>query len=125
MIDWDDKRLDKVVSVVLRTGVMLSAAFVLIGGVAWLGSHTEAAPDRRKFQSAAPQLTHIGGIMHGVLAWDPLYIIQLGLLILIATPIVRVIVCAAGFALERDWAYVVISLIVLGFLLFSILGSGV
>ncbi len=123
MIIWDDERLDKVVGVVLRTGVMLAAVLVLIGGVAWLSGHNQTSPDRRKFHDAPAQLTHIGGIVHGALALDPLYIVQLGLLILIATPVVRVLVCAAGFGLERDWTYLVISLIVLGSLLYSIADS--
>jgi uncharacterized membrane protein len=51
-------------------------------------------------------------------------LIQLGLLVLIATPVVRVITCLAGFALERDWMYAAVSLIVLVCLLSSIIISG-
>ena len=51
-------------------------------------------------------------------------IIQLGLLLLIATPVARVLFSAIAFALERDSMYVVITLIVLAILLYSLLGSG-
>ena len=51
-------------------------------------------------------------------------VIQLGLLLLIATPIARVAFSVVGFALERDRMYVVFTLIVLAILLYSLLGSG-
>jgi len=119
-----DERLDRVVSAVLRAGVILAATLVLIGGIAFLASHPQAMPDHRKFRAESNQLTSIPGVLRGALTLDPLYIIQLGLLILIATPVVRVITCAGGFALERDWTYATISLIVLAFLIASLVGSG-
>jgi uncharacterized membrane protein len=54
------------------------------------------------------------------LALDPVGIIQLGILILIATPVVRVAFSVFAFAEERDWMYVVVTLVVLGLLLFSL-----
>jgi uncharacterized membrane protein len=119
-----DERLDNVVGIVLRTGVTLAAALVLIGGIAFVASHPKAAPDHRKFHADPSQLPSISGVLHGAMTLDPLYIIQLGLLILIATPIARVMTCAAGFALERDWTYAIVSLIVLTFLIGGIVGSG-
>jgi uncharacterized membrane protein len=121
----DDQRLERSVGSVLRTGVALAAALVLIGGIAFVASHSQAVPDHRKFQAAPTPLASIAGVLQGAITLDPLYIIQLGLLILIATPIVRVVTCVAGFALERDWTYAIVSLIVLAFLLASIVGSGV
>jgi uncharacterized membrane protein len=119
-----DERLEQVVGIVLRTGVMLAAALVLIGGIAFVASHPQVAPDHRKFHPEPSQLASIGGVLHGAMTFDPLYIIQLGLLVLIATPIVRVMACAAGFALERDWTYTLVSLIVLTSLIVSIVASG-
>jgi len=49
--------------------------------------------------------------------------IQLGLLILIATPVIRVAFSLIGFAIERDWIYTVITMIVLGILAFSLTGG--
>jgi uncharacterized membrane protein len=51
-------------------------------------------------------------------------LIQLGLLLLIATPIARVGCSIVGFAIERDRMYVAFTLIVLAILLYSLLGSG-
>lgn len=115
----DDQRLDRIVGVVLRTGVILAATLVLIGGIALLAGH-RVASQHRKFQGVPTQLASIGGVLHGAMTLNPLYIIQLGLLVLIATPVVRVITCAAGFSLERDWTYAIVSLIVLALLIAGI-----
>jgi uncharacterized membrane protein len=120
----NDERLDGIVAVVLRTGVTLAAALVLAGGIAFLASHDRQLPDYRKFHPEPTPLTTIVGVWQGAMHLDPIYLIQLGLLVLIATPVVRVITCAAGFALERDWMYAAVSLIVLVCLLASITISG-
>jgi uncharacterized membrane protein len=120
----NDERLDRIVGVVLRTGVTLAAALVLVGGIAFLASHGYQVPDYHKFHPEPATLTTIGGIWLGAIRLDPIYLIQLGLLVLIATPVVRVITCVAGFALERDWMYATVSLIVLVCLLASITISG-
>ena len=99
----DDKRLDSIVGVVLRTGVTLAAALVLTGGVALLASHREASQDHRKFHGVPTELASIGGVLHGAKTLDPLYIVQLGLLVLIATPVARVITCAAGLMDLMIW----------------------
>jgi uncharacterized membrane protein len=121
----NDERLDGIVGFVLRAGVLLAAGLVLIGGMAFVASQPHAVSDHRKFHGEPSGLASIGGVVAGAITLDPLYIIQLGLLVLIATPVVRVITCAAGFALERDRMYTIVSLIVLAFLLGSIVGSGV
>lgn len=123
-VNMNDERLDNIVGMVLRAGVMLAAALVLAGGIAFMASRHEAAPDHRKFHAEATPLASIHGVYAGAIALNPLYIIQFGLLILIATPVVRVIVCAASFALERDWTYAIVSLIVLALLLGSFVLSG-
>jgi uncharacterized membrane protein len=52
-------------------------------------------------------------------------LIQLGLLLLIATPIFRVALSIVGFAIERDHLYVGFTAVVLVILLYSLLGSGI
>jgi uncharacterized membrane protein len=113
----DDERLDRVVSFVLRAGVLAAAVLVLAGGIAFLANHRQDTSDYRKFHAEPSRLTSFHGVVQGAIALDPLSIIQLGLLILIATPVVRVLTCAAGFALERDWTYAIVSSIVLALLI--------
>jgi uncharacterized membrane protein len=55
----------------------------------------------------------------GIATGDPATIIQLGILLLIATPVARVAFALVAFAIERDRLYVAVSLIVLAVLLFS------
>jgi uncharacterized membrane protein len=63
----------------------------------------------------------LSGGAHG----DPLAVIALGLLVLIATPVLRVAVSIVTFALERDWVYVAITTLVLCILIASfLLGAG-
>ena len=121
---WNDEKLDTVVGITLRTGVIIAAVLVLIGGIAWLASHAGARPDHHSFHGAPDALTHIHTIVTGAAGLHPLFLIQFGLVVLIATPVIRVIICAAGFAFERDWLYTVISLIVLGLLMYSVAGHG-
>lgn len=50
-------------------------------------------------------------------------LIQLGLLFLLATPVARVLLSCVAFVLQRDWLYVGVTLVVLGILLYSIVGG--
>jgi uncharacterized membrane protein len=53
--------------------------------------------------------------------WDSLGIIQIGLLLLIATPVARVAFSVFAFVLQRGSTYVVVTLVVLTILIYSIL----
>ena len=48
---------------------------------------------------------------------------QLGLLLLVATPMARVVAALVGFVRQRDLVYVVVSSLVLATLLYSLLAS--
>jgi uncharacterized membrane protein len=116
-----DQKLETAIGRMLQAGVLLSAAVVLTGGILFLRHATGPRPDYSHFQGVADRLrsplTILAGARHG----DPESIIQLGLLLLIATPVARVILAAAGFLLERDRLYFWISLLVLAILLYSLL----
>jgi uncharacterized membrane protein len=57
------------------------------------------------------------------MALRPASVIQLGLLLLIATPVARVAMSLVAFILQRDRVYVVVTLIVLAVLIFSLTGG--
>jgi uncharacterized membrane protein len=61
--------------------------------------------------------------MKDVLSFRGRGIIQLGLLLLIATPIARVALSVVAFAIQRDRLYVVATLIVLAVLMYSLTGG--
>jgi uncharacterized membrane protein len=103
----------------LRFGVTLAAVVVLAGGVQMF-LHPLPLPDYTHFKAASPSLCTPGGILAGARKLDSASLIQLGLLLLIATPVARVIFCVAGFARQRDWLYVAISTSVLAILAYSL-----
>jgi uncharacterized membrane protein len=119
-----DERLDNIMGVLLRTGVILSAAMVMAGGAVFLARHGEPVTNYRVFQGEPEELRTIPGIFREALALHGRGLIQLGLLMLIATPIARVMFSVLAFLYERDWKYVVVTLVVLGLLFYSLLGSG-
>jgi uncharacterized membrane protein len=120
---WTDHRVEVIIGNLLRVGVSLAALVVLTGAVIYLARHGRAAADYRLFQGEPSDLRTIGGIWHDVVALQGRGIIQFGLLLLIATPVARVAFSIFGFAEERDWLYVGITIIVLAILLGSLIGS--
>ena len=117
-----DPRLQHVVGTLLRYGVLLAAAVVLLGGILYLGRHGGAVPDYHVFRGQPPNLRSLVGIVRSALALDERGVVQLGLVLLIATPIARVAIAAVAFAFERDRTYVLVSLLVLSLLLKSLAG---
>ncbi len=122
MVGWTDERIESIIGILLRVGVVLAGAVVLAGGAWHLLHHGGAAPDFHVFRGEPAELRSVGGVWKGVRQGRNSSFIQLGLLLLIATPIARVAFAAAAFALQRDRTYVVISLIVLATLLYSLSG---
>jgi uncharacterized membrane protein len=120
----EDVRVEQLMGNLLRAGVLLAAAVVLLGGVVYLARHGGAdvnkSPNYRVFHGEPVKLRSPGGIVEAALAGKGRGIIQLGLLLLIATPVARVVFSVIAFAGERDWTYVVLTLIVLGILLYSL-----
>lgn len=124
---WTDERLEKVLGNLLRSGVLLAAAVVLAGGILYLIHYgNRSISTNRVFQGNAPapeedpELSSFSGIAHWALHGHSYGIIQLGLLLLVATPIARVVFSAVAFVLERDRIYVLVTLFVLAVLLYSL-----
>jgi uncharacterized membrane protein len=120
---WTDRKVEDLVGNLLRTGVLLSALIVFIGGVVYLARHGRQPADYRVFHGEPADLRTIPGVLRETLAFQGRGIIQLGLLVLIATPVARVALAVVGFTAERDRMYVGFALIVLSILLYSLFGS--
>jgi uncharacterized membrane protein len=121
--DSTDQRLDQALGQLLRAGVILAASVVLVGGVAYLATHWRDPVDYNHFHLEAAGLREPPGIVREALGLDVAGVIQLGLLLLIATPVARVLFTVFAFLRQRDWTYVVITLIVLSLLLYSLISS--
>jgi uncharacterized membrane protein len=117
----DDRRLETVIARLLQAGVLLAAAVVTIGALAYLAQHHADHVDYRHFVAGGPDTRTFSGIVRSAAHLESLGIIQIGLLILIATPVARVGLAIVGFALERDRLYTVVSAIVLLILLASLM----
>lgn len=120
---WAERDVELYIGKLLRYGVMISCAITLFGGVIYLFQHKGVIPDYspipsgQSFPGVADYLRELATIIPRVLSFDGAAIIQLGVVVLIATPIIRVAFSAVSFLIERDYMYVVITLIVLAIII--------
>lgn len=120
---WEQKDVEKLIGRLLRTGVLLASIVALIGGIFYLHVYGKGQPQYHVFIGAAEQLRHIKGILQGVTQLDGAAIIQLGVVILISTPIIRVAFSALAFFIEKDYKYVLITFIVFSVIMFSMISK--
>ncbi|MDZ8242302.1 MAG: DUF1634 domain-containing protein [Nostoc sp. ChiQUE01a] len=125
-----EQQLEYLLSNLLKYGVLIASAVVLLGGILYL-IHHGGEPARYQFFRGEPlQFRSPAGVVEAVLSGSDAYgglrlrgIIQLGLLLLIATPILRVIISLLAFLLKREFIYVIVTLLVLASLTYSLLGA--
>jgi uncharacterized membrane protein len=122
--DLTDQQFENMIGNLLRIGVSLSAFVVAFGAVIYLVRHGRSPADYRVFRGEPSEFRNLSGIVHSALTFHGRGIIQLGLLLLIATPVARVAFAIWGFAAEHDRMYMIFTGIVLIVLLYSLLGSG-
>ncbi|MDR2282827.1 MAG: DUF1634 domain-containing protein [Sphingobacterium sp.] len=121
---WNDKDISLLVGQILRIGVLLASVTLIIGGMLYLTVHgKDPIPNYTEFIGETNANTTISGIISGVMQINVPQIIQLGVLLLICTPIVRVIGSLVGFIIEKDTMYIIITLIVLTVIVGSIISG--
>jgi uncharacterized membrane protein len=120
---WTDQRVETILGNVLITGVIVSAGVVLIGALIYLSRHGMNLPDYRFFKGEPADLRSVRGIVKDALAESGRGIIQLGLLLLIATPVMRVLLSLVAFLRQGDKTYVAVTLIVFAILVYSLMGN--
>lgn len=107
-----EKYNQRLIGVMLRTGVLLSMCVVLAGGILYLYKHGTQPVDYSNFKpdtSFGPSLFVTKNLWH----FSPATLIPLGILFLVFTPIARVLMAVISFWLEKDYLYVAIGLLVL------------
>jgi uncharacterized membrane protein len=117
----DDRRLETIMGNLLRIGVLLAGGIVTVGALLYLAQHHGDHTSFHTFTEESAGLRTVRGIVKLAIHLDSRGLIQLGLLLLIATPVARVVFAIVAFALERDKLYVVVSAIVLTVLVISLL----
>jgi uncharacterized membrane protein len=118
-----DRRLEAIIGNLLRAGVVLAATTTSIGGVIYLEHSGQSLAHYRLFHGEPADLRQVRGVLSDASSGGGLAIMQLGLLLLIATPVARVAFSLAAFAVQRDRLYVVVTLTVLAVLTFSMAGG--
>jgi uncharacterized membrane protein len=118
---WDDEKVDQIVGGLLQFGVFLAAFVIFVGGLLYLFRFAHAPVNYRSFHGEAYELRSFHPILRAALHLESRAVIQFGLLLLIATPVARVLFSVIAFALEHDRTYIVVTLVVLGILLYSLL----
>ena len=119
-----DQRVERVIGALLRVGVLASIAVAILGMALYLGRHGKHVADFRVFHGQPFDLRAAAGIVRAAFGGDRAAVIQLGVVILIATPVARVLLSLLVFARERDATYVVVTAIVLIVLLGGLFGIG-
>ena len=114
---------EQLIGRLLQLGVILSATLVLIGGIKLEAERGSTHPNYAVFSGTDAALRSVGSIVATARQGDGRAVIQLGLLVLIATPIARVAFMLVMFALQRDRLYVVLTTIVLLLLLYGLLSG--
>ena len=122
-VEWYEEQVENTIAQLLRGGVLLAAFVVIAGAVLYLGSSPMARVSYHTFTGEPEQLKSVHGIVRSAFSGHSRGIMQLGLLLLIATPISRVIFSVFAFAIEGDRMYITFTLIVLAVLLYSLFGS--
>jgi uncharacterized membrane protein len=117
-----ERHFEQFVGNLLRVGVMLATALVLAGGLSYLIRHGTEVPNYQFFRGEPAEFRTLTGLETSVLSGRRRSIIQMGLLLLIATPVIRVGFSLLAFIRQKDVTYIVITLIVLLGLVYSLMG---
>ncbi|PXV62089.1 putative membrane protein [Dysgonomonas alginatilytica] len=123
---WGERDVEQYIGKLLRYGVMLSCAITIFGGIIYLYQHKGIMVDYSPVPTGMSfgvdeYLRELNTIFPRMLHFDGAAIVQFGVLVLIATPIIRVAFSAFSFLIEKDYLYVVITLIVLAIILANML----
>lgn len=117
---YSDHAVEQFVGRLLQLGVLIAAVVVLVGGTLLLVQHGGTPVAFSAFHGEPDGLRSIGGIVKGVMSMQSESLVQLGLLLLIATPVARVAFTFVAFVLQRDRTYVAITALVLALLLYGL-----
>lgn len=116
----NDRAMEVVLGNLLRAGVLVAGVVVLAGGLLELVTYGGQSVSYSVFRGEPASLRSLMGIWQGAEEARPKHLIQLGLLLLVLTPVLRVALSAVLFARQRDGIFVGVTLWVLGVLLYSL-----
>ena len=112
--------LEERIGRLLRAMVAAAVAVVALGAVLYLVRHGAEPFSFSTFTPGPLDLRSPTRIVTAAFTLDPGAVIQFGILILLVTPMARVILSAVSYARTRDLAYAGLTTTVLAVLLFSL-----
>ncbi len=119
-----DQDIERLIGLQLRFGVIIASLIVLIGGLIYLKQFGAlAVPNYHSFTGAKAGYTSLGEIFKGVYIANAKGVIELGVVALIITPILRIAFSLVGFIIEKDKLYIWITATVLAIMMVSIFGG--
>jgi uncharacterized membrane protein len=120
---WTDEQIEAIISNLLRAAIAVVSVIVVAGGVHYLLLHGAESPQYHIFRGEPPEYRSAAGAVAAALALRGRGMIEVGLLLLILTPVARVAFSALAFARQRDWTYVSVTATVLVILLYNLIGG--
>lgn len=117
---WSDHEVEQLVGRLLQIGVLLATLVVLMGGAMLIATHGGDVASFRVFRGESSTLRSVSAAARGAFTLDPRGMVQLGLVLLIATPVARVALTLGAFLVQRDRLYVLLTAVVLVLLLFGL-----
>ncbi len=114
-----EDRLRLLLAAIMLWGVALAAVVMIAGGAIFLAHHAGQPTGDHKFTGEPADLRHPVAIIKAALHGNDDCLIQVGVLLLLFNPLVRVALAAWGYAASRDWLYAGIGALVLAVLVLS------
>ncbi|HEY9382670.1 MAG TPA: DUF1634 domain-containing protein [Gemmatimonadales bacterium] len=121
---WSDDRMAQGVGRLLKGGVSVAAGVTAAGGLALLLQHGAGTVDYHSFRGEPAELRGIVSVVSAAARLQVPAVIQLGIVLLLATPVARVLLSLVEFVLRRDRLYTTITSVVLALLLYGLFLGG-
>ncbi|CAC9974752.1 hypothetical protein FLAPXU55_02449 [Flavobacterium panici] len=118
---FGEKDFQTIIGNLLRYGVWISLSVAFIGGIVYLMHHGNDIEDYSVFKENDRNIFEvISSVVNGVISGSGEFLIFFGIILLFLTPVFRVLLSLFSFLIEKDYLYVVITLIVILIIITSI-----
>ena len=117
----NDEKMAGVISILLISGLVCSLVLVIFGGLMFISNNAHMTTNYKVFTGEPADLRAIAAVVRGAFKGNLRAVMQLGVVVLIGTPVARVAFSVLTFAMEKDFKYVVFSSLVLAGLLYSLI----